>query len=134
MNREELEKHVKDIIMFNYGWDMWSSRSQESYDEGIQPFIEQIAELVEKVSRGEKPKKLHVYEDDIHSDLNVVIGGRLRELRREKGVSLAKMAERIGIDAEYYSDLERGAAWMRTIDLQDALAVLGVGSAAVLPF
>ena len=134
MKREELEKHIKDIVMSTYGWDMWASRSQESFDTGIQPFIESIADLVEQIARGERPEKIKVIEDDIRSDLNVVIGGKLRELRREKGVSLAQMAETIGIDAEYYADLERGAAWMRTYDLKDALAVLGVRSSAVLPF
>lgn len=134
MNRAQLSEHVKTIIMLHYGWDMWASRSQFSFDDGVQPFIDAITELTEHASRGEKLKKLDYVEDDIRSDLNCVIGNRLRELRREKGISVDQMAERMDINADYYSDIERGAAWMRTNDLRDAVHILEVPSSAVLPF
>jgi len=39
---------------------------------------------------------------------NAKTGAALRELRKSKGVSLRKMAERMKISPSYLSDLERG--------------------------
>jgi hypothetical protein len=134
--REELEKQLKDIILYHYGWDMWASRSQFTYEEGIKPFVDSIVELFEQPTNDNKLKDYKQGElmGNIHSDLNVVIGGNIRRLRIQKSISLTRMAKMIDIDADYYADVERGAAWMRTIDLRDALLVLGVKSSAVLPF
>jgi len=136
MNREQIEQHIKDIIMDHYGWDLWASRSQDSYDQGIKSFVNTLADLVEQAQRGEQPDadKFKGPIDDIRGDLNVQIWDKVRQLRRAKGISQARMAEVIGVDPEYYADLERGAAWARTVDLKDALTVLKVKSSAVLPF
>jgi len=41
-------------------------------------------------------------------DICEVVGKRLRELRKLKGLSQEKMAEQAGINAKYYSEIERG--------------------------
>ena len=136
MNREQIEQHIKDIVMHHYGWDLWASRSRDSYDAGIKPFVDSLADLVEHAQRGEQPNadKFKGPMDDIRAELNVEIWDKVRQLRRAQGIPQTRMAEVMGVDAEYYADLERGAAWMRTIDLRDALTILKVKSSDVLPF
>lgn len=41
-------------------------------------------------------------------DICEVVGRRLRELRKLKGLSQEKMAEQAGVNAKYYSEIERG--------------------------
>lgn len=41
-------------------------------------------------------------------DICEVVGKRLRELRKLKGLSQEKMAEQAGVNAKYYSEIERG--------------------------
>jgi len=41
-------------------------------------------------------------------DICEVVGQRLRELRKLKGLSQEKMAEQAGVNAKYYSEIERG--------------------------
>ena len=133
MDREKLDQQIKDIIKHYYGWDMWASRSQSTFDEGIQPFVEAIVEAAEQAATGQEFRQ-YGPDDNILGDLNVVVGGNIRRLRVQKGLSMAYMAETIDIDPDYYADLERGAAWMRTVDLKDIARILGVKSSALLPF
>ena len=41
-------------------------------------------------------------------DICEVVGKRFRELRKLKGLSQEKMAEQAGVNAKYYSEIERG--------------------------
>lgn len=57
----------------------------------------------------------------------VVLGERIRELRKEHGYDKqAEFAERIGLDAPALSRIERGQRGVDTLVLRRAAAVLGV--------
>ncbi len=41
-------------------------------------------------------------------DIRSRFGGRLRQLRRQKGMTQVQLAERLGLDRSYLADIERG--------------------------
>jgi transcriptional regulator with XRE-family HTH domain len=41
-------------------------------------------------------------------DLLIRLGNRIRKLRKQRGRTQAKMAERVGIDRSFLADVERG--------------------------
>jgi transcriptional regulator with XRE-family HTH domain len=55
----------------------------------------------------------------VSSDICVRFGGRLRTLRVKKGWTQVYMAEHIGMDRSYISDLERGKkeVCLRTLEV-----------------
>lgn len=55
-----------------------------------------------------------------------IIGERLLNLRKGRGLTQAEVAEAAGISDRAYADIERGAANMRTQTLLRLCSVLGV--------
>jgi len=41
-------------------------------------------------------------------DRKILLGARIKEIRRKRGLSQEKLAERAGISAQYVSNIERG--------------------------
>ncbi len=54
-------------------------------------------------------------------DLRLVLGGRIRELRRRQKLSQEELADRAGLHWTYVSDLERGQQ-TPTVDVVNRLA------------
>ena len=64
--------------------------------------------------------------------LNVLVGQRVREVRKSKGLSQETLAERCGVSSLYISKIERGTA-NATLDLLDVLVTeLGVSGEFVI--
>lgn len=61
------------------------------------------------------------------------LGGRLRELRKREGYTLAEFGERVGIDASGLSRMEKGERGIDTLLLRRAAEVLGVNLDAFFP-
>ena len=66
--------------------------------------------------------------------LSKYIGRRLQELRKRKGLTQSIVAQRSGINTNYYAKLERGEAVPSVGKLEKILKVLGAKSSDVLPF
>lgn len=58
------------------------------------------------------------------------IGGRIRELRKQAGMKINKLAETVGIDRVYLSDIERGKHTPSLKTLEAICAVLDVSLSA----
>jgi len=59
-------------------------------------------------------------------DICEVVGKRLRELRRLKGLSQEKMAETAGVNSKYYSEIERGKRNVTLRVMEKMAANLGI--------
>ena len=63
---------------------------------------------------------------------NAALGARLRELRREKGLKLAALANKSGVSLAYVSEVERGRK-LPSLEVLDRLAgALGLSVLVVL--
>lgn len=59
-------------------------------------------------------------------DICEVVGKRLRELRTLKGLSQEEMAELAGVNAKYYSEVERGKRNMTIRVMEKIVTNLGI--------
>lgn len=59
-------------------------------------------------------------------DICGMVGKRLRELRKAKGLSQERLAELAGINPKYYSDVERGKRNITIKNLERIASQLGV--------
>jgi transcriptional regulator with XRE-family HTH domain len=67
-------------------------------------------------------------------DVKVLFGRRVRQLRKERGVSQEAFAHAVGIDRSYFGSIERGR---RNVSLENIAAIaagLGVPPAQLLMF
>ena len=67
-------------------------------------------------------------------DVKVLFGRRVRQLRKEKGVSQEAFAHEIGIDRSYYGSIERGERNVSLENICPIAAGLGVPPAELLRF
>lgn len=58
-------------------------------------------------------------------DKKVLLGRRLRELRKRKGISQEKLAELINVDPTTISNIENGKNYPNLFNLENLLNVLG---------
>lgn len=69
-----------------------------------------------------------------NEDVKVLFGGRVRQLRQEKGTSQEAFAHQIAMDRSYYGSIERGE---RNVSLENICLIaegLGVPPAELLRF
>ena len=59
-------------------------------------------------------------------EICITLGRRLRELRKLTGLSQEKMAEQAGVNAKYYSEIERGKRNVTVKVLDKIVTNLGV--------
>jgi len=65
---------------------------------------------------------------------NQEITTKLKQLRLEKGWTQSDIAQKAGINSNYYSKVERGEAIPSIITLKKILGALGVKSSKILSF
>ena len=136
MKNAKLKEQFTSIIALHYDRELWHCRPEQSYEEAIEPFVNDLIRIATYHKRG---WKFHSFKYDDALALLVPttgehIGDRIRELRLRKGWSLAQFANKTEIDAEYLQSVERGESILRVWALETILDVLKVKSAAVLPF
>jgi transcriptional regulator with XRE-family HTH domain len=51
-------------------------------------------------------------------DLLILLGDRIRRLRKKRGWTQAEMAERVGIDRSFLADVERGKRNISILNLE----------------
>lgn len=61
-----------------------------------------------------------------HQELMIEIGKRIRELRKDKGMSYIEFAEQIGISRNSYNQLELGISNFQFISLVTVLKYHGI--------
>lgn len=62
------------------------------------------------------------------------IAAKLKTVRLKKGLSQVELAEKSGLNANYYSKVERGEAVPSVITLKKLLKALGIKSSEILSF
>jgi transcriptional regulator with XRE-family HTH domain len=67
-------------------------------------------------------------------DIREVVGRRLRELRKLKGLSQEQMAELAGVNSKYYSEVERGKRNMTIKVIERIASNLGMSLGEVFRF
>ena len=67
------------------------------------------------------------------SDVAVRFGRRLREVRRERGISQEKLAELAGLHRTYISSVERGGRNISLLNIESLAHALGVKMAELMP-
>jgi Helix-turn-helix domain len=136
MKQFKLEDHVKDILGFHFGWDLWAIYPERSFEEVIKDFVHDIVRLVSSKPLPAIPQYTHCFpkdvEDEDWSDLTKVIGRKLKRLRRNNGWSLEYMAEATGLDLDYYDHMEQGASWLQVWELSHVLGEFGVSISSFL--
>jgi transcriptional regulator with XRE-family HTH domain len=68
----------------------------------------------------------------MNSDVTIVLGSRLREMRKMRGLSLRDQARALGVSPSTLSELERGIAGISLQRLQSVAASLSVSVADLL--
>lgn len=65
-------------------------------------------------------------------DLLILLGGRIRKLRKQRGWTQVEMAERVGIDRSFLADVERGKRNISILNLELIAKGLRVSLAQLL--
>jgi transcriptional regulator with XRE-family HTH domain len=69
----------------------------------------------------------------LETDIRVRFGRRLRELRKERGLSQEELAFRAGLHRTYVSSAERGERNVSLINIKRLAKALGVDMCDLLP-
>ncbi len=67
------------------------------------------------------------------ADVRERFGQRLREIRRQRGVSQEKLAELAGLHRTYVSSVERGERNISLLNIEKLAGALGVPLAKLMP-
>ena len=69
----------------------------------------------------------------LETDIRVLFGRRLRELRKERGLSQEELAFRAGLHRTYVSSAERGERNVALINIERLARALGVDMCDLIP-
>jgi transcriptional regulator with XRE-family HTH domain len=72
--------------------------------------------------------------DNSNKDTSVKIGQKIKHARQQLGKTQAEVAEKAGLNTNYYARIERGDATATIEAIQKIAKVLNVTSADILPF
>lgn len=72
--------------------------------------------------------------DELSKDTAVKIGEKIKLARQRAGVTQAEVAEKAGLNTNYYARVERGDATATIEAVQKIAKALNVTSADILPF
>jgi DNA-binding transcriptional regulator YiaG len=136
MRNAKLKKQFTSVIALHYDRELWHSRPERSYEECIEPFVDELVQVATHHKSG-KEYQPYLYDEvslRVTTEMGETIGENIRELRAERGWSIDKFAEKTGINVNYLRCVERGEPILRMWALEVILEVLKVKSSAVLPF
>lgn len=72
--------------------------------------------------------------DNLSKDTAIKIGEKIKQARQQKGATQAEVAEKAGLNTNYYARIERGDATATIEAVQKIAKALDVTSADILPF
>jgi transcriptional regulator with XRE-family HTH domain len=72
--------------------------------------------------------------DNLSKDTAIKIGEKIKQARQQKGATQAEVAEKAGLNTNYYARIERGDATATIEAVQKIAKALDVRSANILPF
>jgi transcriptional regulator with XRE-family HTH domain len=72
--------------------------------------------------------------DNLSKDTAIKIGEKIKQARQQKGATQAEVAEKAGLNTNYYARIERGDATATIEAVQKIAKALDVASADILPF
>ncbi len=79
-----------------------------------------------------------ILSPDMHTDKDnktrLEIASKLKQYRLQKGMKQSDVANKAGLNSNYYSKVERGEAIPSVITLKKVLGALGIKSSEVLTF
>ena len=136
MKNAKLKEQFTSIIALHYDRELWHSRPDQSYDEAIEPFVDDLIRVATCHKRDWKFRTYQYDEDTLFAPTitGKQIGEKIKELRFRKGWTLNRLAKKAGIDATYLEGIERGEPILRIWALESVLDALKVKSSRVLPF
>ena len=72
--------------------------------------------------------------DNLSRDTAIKIGEKIKEARLQQGTTQAEVAEKAGLNTNYYARVERGDATATLEAIQKIARALKVKSSDILPF
>lgn len=72
--------------------------------------------------------------DNLSKDTAVKIGEKIKQARMQQGATQAEVAEKAGLNTNYYARIERGDATATIEAIQKIAKALNVASSDILPF
>lgn len=137
MQTASLREQFINVITYNHGRELWYSRYDQSFEELMDPLLDELAEIARSYKE-DSTFKLHVWdeEESIYDGQTVshIIGRKIRDLQDAKGWSLNKLAKVAGVDRGYLQGVERGECLLGMSSLESIASALGVHSSELLPF
>lgn len=137
MKIASLKDQFINVITYNHGRELWFSRPHQSFDETMEPLLNDLVKIAE-LYKGGASFELHGWDVEECAyggeGIDHTIGYRIRDLQDEKGLSVKELAKKAGIDAEYLRNVEKGESLLSMWSLGQIARALGVHSSALLPF
>jgi ribosome-binding protein aMBF1 (putative translation factor) len=137
ISNAKLKEQFTNIIECHSGRELWSTRPDMSYDECLEPLLDDFVKVAKRHKQGRDHRpydgysRTETYAPSINGEY---IGEKILALRVKKGWSLAQLAGKAGLDEDYIRNVERGEDILRIHELERILENLKVKSSAVLPF
>lgn len=72
--------------------------------------------------------------DNLSKDTAIKIGEKIKQARRQQGVTQAEIAKKAELSVNYYARIERGDATATIESIQKIAHALNVKSSDILPF
>ena len=135
MENADLKKHFINVINSHYERELWAFRAADSYEDGIEPFVDDLVKVAQCYKRGINMESHKTYYPVVDSEgLDYKIGRKIQDIRMQKGWSLNKLAKSITMDPNYLLSIERGELLIRIWDLEQIAYAFKINLIELLTF
>ena len=137
MQAASLKEQFINVITFHHGRELWFTRPEQSYDDTVESFIDDLVKITQQHKEGVDFKMYQWDPEDSlsdNTDISHVIGRNIRDLQDSKGWSLKTLAKKSRLNEEYLRNVQRGESLLGMWALMQIAEALGVKSSELLPF
>jgi len=134
MNKATLQEQFHYVINYCYGRELWRTDEGGEYEESMKEFIEDLVQIAKYHKKG-KSITMHYFEvQNNYIGTHFFMGKKIEKLRTQEGWTLAQLAEKTEINADYLRNIELGEPLLGIYELKQITDAFKVKSSDILPF
>jgi len=103
-----LKQQIRKTIKQHYGEDLWTFRADVNYGEATESFVNALSQVIKGKIEYSSDWQCDLAKYEKPNSLDISLGGRLKDVRLQKNMTVEEVAKGIGVHPDYLVDLEQG--------------------------
>jgi len=116
-----LKQQIRKTIKQHYGENLWTFRADANYGEATESFVNALSRVIKGKIEYKSDWQCDLAKYEKPSSLDISLGGRLKDVRLQKNMTVQEVAKGIRVHTDYLVDLEQGRVGGQLSVLVDAL-------------